>query len=80
MITEKQIKDGQIIVNNLNEAKLELATLEDALANASGLVTVKINTRWIVKLQAQTLQGHLTARKVALEKDVKDLEDQLSKL
>lgn len=76
----ENLQEAIRLSDKIKEARHELSTISDALANASGTLTVKINTRWILNLPAQAILGHLQSRKAQLEQDIIDAENTATSL
>ena len=70
----------QKLVGEINELEYELKNVNEALNNADGLLTVKINTKWIINIPAQTMKGHIQARKQELERQISDKKTEIENL
>ena len=68
------------ILRAINEKEAELRAVNDLLDNISGTATIKINTRWIVQIPAQSLRGYVQPRKAVLENEIRYLKQQLETL
>ena len=76
----KNLKRIQELASQYNDKKHELRQIEDVIQNASGNTTVKINTRWIIGIPSVALRGHAQVRKLQLEKEITDIENELLNL
>lgn len=76
----EQYNQATAIVGKINEKKAELGQVDNLIDNVSGVAKVKINTRWIIDLPAQSLKGQAQARKAQLNQEIADLETELANI
>ena len=76
----EQMDAAYALKSKIDALRYELNHVNDLLANADGLLTVKINTRWIIQIQAGVIKGQAQARKAQIEQDLAAIEATLSAL
>jgi hypothetical protein len=69
-----ELRGLQQIQSDADDIEYELKHINDLLANATGTLKVKINTRWIIEIPAALIIEHAKERKNQLVSKMKTLE------
>lgn len=80
-MTIDDYKSAGEIIQQITNKKSELEQVEHLISNVPGATArVRINSGWSINLPVQALKGQAQARKVQLEQEISDLENQLTNL